>query len=683
MIISNKINVKFNKENIDRDYDIYSISKERGGFYKTNILDIPKIKYNAKSVVYTYGSNWFVMLKKNSINLYDFKENLVAEDPEITINKINVLEEKSIYPNVLVQLLLNGLNVPQNEAMQYNNLNGKLYFMRNDWIHHNKKKLVDYLYTLKLRVSKDFFVTLSVETFSNLSLLNGCKNKPQFIFDKQSGSFRKKLKLDKYDDKEIYAIKSLYPSSHNTVDFLNFASYDQFKKCKTGIYHKFICDVKNELCDYVTIENGGYTNYKSIEVKDKSFENTDYSEILSLKEINIVDDVKNKESNDLCKELMDDLSIYYNIKTNIGQLNKDEYNIRILRNKEYYEKNNLEDPYKKVNSKYVIQHITTDDFKLDSKKQSPALKKIMQELVIKSDIEKRKFSIVNWNDSKYNEEWTFVTRHKYLILDDDKNTKRYKYYKMKVSPDGSFEFEKYDNKEFTSDEEWNAIEDAYENYDKSWSDRVVEGLVYKSYKNINIIMRTEQTTMPNFERLEKVLSLTNNKKKVPVNEAETCCKEFKEGNEEYVDNADKLIDALNLLPFEAEIGEINRLIDYKKRKKFASAINKYIYQNTGILINPELRKEENRDDYFAAVLDIKYFYNKNKLCYFVGTTKQNLERSLHNACHIREVVATGDKIEFEQLMQLLQVEFVRNGQYTVVPFPFKYLNEVMAKDKCV
>lgn len=57
MIINNKIIAKFNKENIDKDFDIYRLSKdEKSDFYKTNVLDIPKLAFKAKSVVYTFGN---------------------------------------------------------------------------------------------------------------------------------------------------------------------------------------------------------------------------------------------------------------------------------------------------------------------------------------------------------------------------------------------------------------------------------------------------------------------------------------------------------------------------------------------------------------------------------------------------------------------------------------------------
>ena len=62
MIINNKIIAKFNKENIDKDFDIYRLSKEeKSDFYKTNVLDIPKLGFKAKSVVYTFGNTWYAM----------------------------------------------------------------------------------------------------------------------------------------------------------------------------------------------------------------------------------------------------------------------------------------------------------------------------------------------------------------------------------------------------------------------------------------------------------------------------------------------------------------------------------------------------------------------------------------------------------------------------------------------
>ena len=59
--------------------------------------------------------------------------------------------------------------------------------------------------------------------------------------------------------------------------------------------------------------------------------------------------------------------------------------------------------------------------------------------------------------------------------------------------------------------------------------------------------------------------------------------------------------------------------------------------------------------------------------YYVGAKSKRI--SYPNACCMRKVVSLGDEIEYEELLPLMVVEFVRNNQYTVLPFPYKYLRE--------
>lgn len=85
-------------------------------------------------------------------------------------------------------------------------------------------------------------------------------------------------------------------------------------------------------------------------------------------------------------------------------------------------------------------------------------------------------------------------------------------------------------------------------------------------------------------------------------------------------------------------------------------------------------------------MDIKYFedidYSGNdQFNYFVGTKHNGLHTSVHNACIVRKVISSGEKIVFLKLLSLMAVEFVRNNQYTVLPFPFKYLREYNLLDK--
>lgn len=678
MIISNKLDIIFDKENIMKDFDIYMVSREgKGIYFKSNILDVPNIKFKAKSVVYTYGSDWFVMFSKNTLDEVKFKESITNECPDVIINKIDIRNDKAIYPNVLAQLLFNSLSSPERQRLQYNNLTGKLYYSRNEWMKNMPKSF----YFLILKLSKDFYMTMSVETFSNVSKLNGKVNTSQYVFDKESGRFRKKLKEDNHQSNECYVVKSINKKKHNTVDFINFLSYEKFCNSKIGIYTEFMNDVRTCLSDYISVENGGYEDYQNYEIKNSGFENKEYKDILSKRLINIVDAVGDEESKEFCRSLSEYFNQYYQLYAKVGEIGEDAYNVRVIRNKEHYIKNDTEDAHNTVDSNYIVQHVTIENiekFKFSEDKESPAFKKIIQELIIKADIKDRKLSIVNWRKSGYVDNWTFVKNKAYWTKDkNDNNVKRQVYYRIVIKTDGTFRVDSYDNNEFVLDKEWNAIDDAYQEYDKSGREREVEGLVYKNFENINVLMKTEQTTMPNYERLNEVLGLADKNKQVPVAVIIDCAKLFLDENKEFQEKGEVFVSGLKELTNQASIGEINKILDIRKNKKFGSAINRYIYQNTGVLINPEVKNKDYREDYFNAVLDIKYFFNKDKLYYFVGTTAKSLQGSLHNACLIREVATTGDKINFDELMQLMAVEFVRNGQYTVVPFPFKYLNEII------
>ncbi len=60
----------------------------------------------------------------------------------------------------------------------------------------------------------------------------------------------------------------------------------------------------------------------------------------------------------------------------------------------------------------------------------------------------------------------------------------------------------------------------------------------------------------------------------------------------------------------------------------------------------------------------------------MGGRKENVQFSFKDACHIRKIRAVnGSKLIFRQLLPTMDVDFVRTGQSTVIPFPFKYIRE--------
>lgn len=668
MILSNKLEVEFNREAIDHDFDVFMVSKEKGGFYESNVMDIASQEFKAMSVVYYFGNQWFALFKKGEVNVEGLKSVISVEDPEAIILKVDIKDENSMYPNVLAQLLLNTLAGPKNEKFRYNNVSGRLYYIRPKFL----KRYPKTFYVMYMRMTKDFYMSMEVTTFSKVSECRFGKipNK-KFIFDETSNYFRKKLKSDTISDAECYVEKSI-SKKNNTEDFLNFHSYEEFCDSKVGIFNEFFQDVQNELSKYMTVCNGGFDEYENFEFSEEGFENREYGKLLNRREICLVDEVKTEESLKMMMRVQEELKEFYGVFAEFDSIKENAYIIRLIHNKDYYEKNNTQeaDIHQQSGGNMIFQHITLEDFKLESEKASPALKKVLQELIIKGDIADSKFSIVNW---KMDRNWNFVKADRNW---DNENKKFYvRYTKMTIHPNGSFEINEYDNRDFTEVEEWNLVDEEFQKYNK-WPN-IVEGFVYTEYQDLNIILKTEQTTMPNFSKLGKALKASNRENYVNT---ELICAELEEYIKQSTDQkcivgAEAMLNGMKEINA-SDVKISDALLLLRIKTAFGKNFNRYLAQNTGILLHPTPTAKGVVDEYFAAVLDIKYFVKDDKYYYFVGTAEKMLQQSIHNACLLREVISLGKKIDMQELLKLMAVEFVRSGQYTVLPFPFKYLSEI-------
>ena len=689
MIITNKLRVDINNENIDRDFDIYRVSKSgSGNLDKTNILDIPVQYFKAKSVVYTWGRNCFVLFNKGKVDHEELKKVIQQEHPECIVEKLDILDReklKEIYfgEELLIQLLLNSIRVPNTERFTYNNLSGKLFYMFPEWRDVDKKTgEIKMIYALEVKVTKEMCLQLSVKTYS--------KNKSEkctsaaYMFDKSTGYFRRVLKSDECPNDQKYIFRN-YSSNHNTVEYLNFSSYDTYTRCKVGVFTRVMNDIERYLGEYLKVANYMYEDYDGFDIKTDGilgFENKDYTMLLKNKGVTIVDEVQEVASRNLMIEIQRDLNKYYNIDIkNSNKLNEETYNLRIIHNSKYYEQNKQEeDPYKMNLDNHIVQHVTMEDFSLEDKKESPSLKKIIQEVIIKGDIKDRKISIANWSKCLFETTWTFVIREKYWV--DNKKTPNFRYYRMKVDTDGTFDLDSFNDEEMIDNQEIIAIEFAYKNNEKDYLDQEIEGLLYRSIDNIQVVIKTPFSTMPNYKKLENALRLTQGDKVVDIDEITNGIMIFKDNYEEYIEYADMLVHKLQGQSKYIKQSELLKLMEFRKYKKASKALNRFIHENLGIWISPEIRDSAFEEDFnLGSICDIKYFYQESQLYYFVGTKRRSLNQSVHNASTVRKVIALGGHIEFDKLMQLMAVEFVRNGQYTVTPFPYKYLREYQKANK--
>ena len=528
-------------------------------------------------------------------------------------------------------------------------------------------------------------MVLSVRTFSKAKFHKKSilKSNPKYVFDNETNILKRKLKSDNINEEDTYIQRSIDSSKHNTIPFLDFSNYNKYLKCKVGVFDKFLQDVEDELSDYIKITNGGYEKYEVYNKKDKNFENKDYGKLLNQRTFVIEDLVKTEESEKGIQQIVKYLNLKYGVYAKKGESSTESYNLRIIYNSNYYEKNKLEDPHNNVLEGYIMQHITVDSLasliepledyikEKKSDKDLPQVTKIIQELIIKGDIIDKKISLVNWDVCKYDSSITFV-KHK-EIKEENKKDNRNKYYVLEIFKEGNFDIRVYDDiNEFELGSEAEIIDAHYKSF-KPGEKRNIEGLFYTSIDNINTIFTTNQKTMPDFKNLSKRLKASNPDKKVNVEDIRKALNNYVTEDIDVNNRKNELVLSFDKLNTYSTLGELNKIL--KIKKKASKVLNRHIYNMTGILINPETKHSDFRDEYFLPILDIKYFKGENELYYFVGNEPGDLKDGLHNSCKVRKVRAY-DEIEFEKVVKLLTVEFVKNGQNTVIPFPFKYLNEI-------
>ncbi len=599
--MSTSIKVNELKYNIDRDalsriYDFFTIeTSEKYIKQGSYILDASALCNDVKSIKFESGKKVLFMMKKDPGNREKiktlFKEISDGDNYFFQQTKINEIADY-----LLIQLLLNALGSYESDFLKFNNLTGHLYCFHPNWIKRGKEKKDSVIWKvpcLEIAVTKDLYIKLLVRTFTSSRLRNKITFKkrkyeeyPKYVFA-ANNTLCRRLKDDNTDCfimRQVDGVKS-------EITFLNIQSKEKFDQSKMGVLNNVI-QYFNE--KYQGMCNIGFEE-KQVEHRldySKAMQNENIKrirEILSQKEIHIVDMVGDNYSPEFCKDIKKLLSEKYDVEATIGKrINKDGLNILVIHNAEYYE--DAEDPHDKVYEGTAIQHVTLEDFAENS---DFAISTIVHEIIIKEDLKDNKISLFDWSQTGIEEPVSFGVEARINEVN--------RYFFMKVASNGSFEIKE---QEFTIFEYNEYIElcNIFESANTSLE--IVKGVIRYEDGSIAIIKDTGLFTIP-------------------------------------------------------EIDSINELLECGDNK---------------------LRGKERREELLSSCLDIKSYREKNADYYFVGTIGEGMRPGIQRASVVRKIEGIDDSnIGFDKLISLMNVSFVINGQLTVIPFPFKYLREYIAK----
>lgn len=710
-IYTNNLDVKIDRKNVDEKYIIFLITTENS-FFENNVLDASSEKFKAMSVAYYWGNRWFAMFKKGEVSLDKFKTSIRDKDESASVNEINLFDtdEKSkenIQDVALAQLLVNTLKNRNNESFRYNNLTGNFYHKLQSTFTKKSFKMVNlrfYSHGKRIALSAD------TKTFSDYNELKYKRNRKQrYVIDKKTAEIRKALKSD-FKTYSVFYDEGAISKKGPRTDFLNFASNDKFYESKSGVIAAFFRDVKEELSDFISISLVPFTKYNSYDNKRDDYENDDYKSFLEKKGICVVNtEVKDPTALQMEKSMSDYITTTYGLSEISKKREDGKYIIEIIHDKDsdfyasqdeaehpymFEEMNKPQDQHNLFTEKEIIQHITIENSagKLDGDAKKDVMRNIIQELIVKGDICDRQISLVNWHEPQ---DWTFVR----CGSGHGKKPYSFVYYKMTVSKVGKINFEEFDARNYPQTEEWVCLDSIFRYYNKDSQKKKsdIECIVYNNLDCINVIYQTKQFTLPDIEELSQKLGLSDSQKTIERTKLLDYLEEFlnlHELEEKHRQSLDEFYQHIkketsnrlfykNLFLFEKD-GKKNSFMRKTAVTDFVNwvACTKRDDDGNPVLLHPQLKKNENLTKNFSSVLGIKSTELDGMFKYFVGKKKEALQTSLPCSCKIRDVIPwnkdganPNGKILFNELAHMFTVEFVRNGQYTVIPFPVKYLNE--------
>jgi len=708
-ILTNRLKVNFHIDAIERDFVFIRFKRDKNGkWWGAEELDrIIGDDYQAMSVGYAQYA--YAMFEKKSNDTYALLQKLRTDPKFASVSAIEV-KPQAVYTGndecicgvTLARLLINSLGSSRSrfKHLHFSNLTGALLK-----VPPLKDKLYDAIGVAEITLGRDesqtnkFLLKVSVASYrKKVSILKEYKGtaelkkiikRPEYVFHSGTGTLRRSLPSDgKETDPTKSYIQCAKQGKKLHTNFLEFGSIEKFEKSRAGILFQVVNSIQEYLSEYMSVDFSTLEINHSIELKNTLLKSPNQLHSkLEGQVIHIVDRVNDEDSAELVTTLKKYLLPYITDEKLITFGKRDKkgtLNFRIIHDAEFYEKNGQKDEYLPSTEIYQRQHLTIESTKSVS---DPIIKTIIKEQLIKRDISSRTLNLFDWAKLQLKGIWTFAA------WDEDTNYVIF----MEIQTNGNFEFYEIDGQDIFN---WQKF-DQYRKFmtDGSSGDKIetLEGLVISDTGDINQIFITDEITIPDLYKIENILK-----------EVETELPENKRNGYELADIVDEFLqepsasdlDVEKLEAFSSELRKIgNQTIS---KVDFKSLISQYLGTKRKIedkeidvsstseatrfrdhlLDKHKIRLKlpqdnQSKEDLFDASLNIKYFGQTEKEAYyFVGERREKVKFYFKDACHLRRIVAVDDsKLIFRQILPTMDVDFVRTGQSTVIPFPFKYIRE--------
>lgn len=615
----------FNYDKIREKYEFYLIKNEnpKNQFKpESKIFDDALITKNVLAIQYTGGSAFILMMKNDNRN----EENLMSLIHKFNDEYDGYLSKELLsipfksYPHSMILTMFNAL-AKSKKHEEISNLGGKLYYFT--------KKTKRQVFCIELKIDGDYIIKLNSVTFTSTEDDNSY-GKTQYVLQ-PNNTMRKRTQNDKSGP--FYTIGQFKGTKHETP-FLDVYE-PKFLQSKIGVLSALIEKFNKEYEGLIKIAIKKEYDWGKVDIKtseSKTKEHLRYiKKVLDGRAIRIVNTIKDPDYEEQTKlfteklkakieelftsdkMLKDDRELNFKVILSDKE-NKKDLNIRLVHEPEYYENHELKDMYKKTGDT-VIQNITLEGFSENGKITEPkksAIPVVINDLIVKNDLPKA-------NESQ----------GKISIFD---------WQSLGFEKDWTFCF---------CEEEW------HDNGPDAKKTKTDHFFFMKIHPDGSFLIGEKTKDLFNqdeFEVLQKIFDRNN--MALPKERRNKSTEKYKG----LVMNDKGQINIIQDSPY----------IMYPDWEKISKDVKSDI----------NMRINDLRDSYFLGCLDIYYKELENCALYSVNQIGAGMNTTITRAANIRKVVPYGTApIFFGELLQTMNVTFVRNGQLTVLPFPFKYLRE--------
>ncbi|GGF24324.1 hypothetical protein [Echinicola rosea] len=697
-VATNKIKVNFHFDEINGSFSFIRIKSSEKKYWNALYLDALVKQPVVKSIVHENEPSFYTMLSVSEDEAVIIVEQIVSRHDSLSAE---VISPESIEPHYLAQLLINSLSSNKSKFFSFNNLSGKFYYSHPSWF-KKKGKTIWQIPTIQFKVTKDFTLQESVVTFTSISNRKWMTitekrfhELPRYYFNSSNYTLKRKLPNEKQNDEDIFIMRQVKGAKKTVIPLIDFSSWDKFLRSKAGAWYHLLSKIETDLKNYIDIQFESWDNaqWSGFKQANSEFKEERLNQLFQEKKTILIDNISNNDSVNFSKRFSEflkeqlEISIRINTKPREG-----DFCIRLINNKENQEGD--VDQYleagKLFSKRIAVHHITFEDFsnkfefylnkeisacesstrkKLEKQNKTAlaAVKNILKEIVIKDDVLNNNITVTDWGSNQYKKDWMFAWK------DDTKDVDRIGF--LKICPNGNLEFEVLDLSDLFSSSKYDQFKKYFEPlYSKG--NFKPEGLIKTKDGFINLIGTTNLRALPAFKKVGNALEKETEDFELDKDELISIISRWKKSESSEVH--DDIINQLNILPTNV-INRKNALgLKFKKPNLAKELLNELLFEEKGIILRNFLRGKKKKYELFNSNIDIVYRTNGEGVEYFVGDKSKGIKASFKNYCNIRRAVPIENApILFDELIETMNVDFVKHEGLTVLPFPFKYIREYL------